>query len=134
MKKLIIALTFIATLAGCATPVGKLTSDDLNFTNITVNKNYQAVYRDIKKGFDSCKWPFVMESDLYTDIAEARIVFYPQILIFNSKAGWVLALVNIKQDGDKSSVSIGYRKFYDSERNRFKADLLNWINGKMSCD
>ena len=114
IMRVIVILVSLVIVASCATPVGQLKSNDMAWTKLEMEMNYQSVFRNVKEGFRKCGSHFFADGNLYTDIKEGHFDIYLTD-IFGGKSPWVYGVVNIKNiDSSYSALEIGVNNTYDN--------------------
>lgn len=102
----IIALFAVLLITGCATPSGKLTINDFNWTSTESKLNYQEAYLRMHSGLNS-ESAYLTEGNIYSDLGKGMIDVYMNVPPFG-RSQYVLARVYVtKKASDSSLVEIG---------------------------
>lgn len=136
MKRVSVAaiILIILLLSSCATPVGQFQESDFNWTKTTIDLNYQAVYRNLKDGFRTCRSGLSIDSEIYTDINTGHFD-----IRFDSRAAWVFGMIDLQHiDQNNCQVSIGVIRAYDDplfgRTGKYRELFLNWANRIYECE
>lgn len=137
MKKVILAAAVI--LSGCA--IGTNTVEDLAKSpykdEFEVADGYQQTYRQIIAGIEKCEGltpsyfnPVRVDTELFTDIKEGRIVLYAEPSVGAAKPFRYIKIDNVGKDKSQVTVYHFMQSTVDKTRNNYR----RWANGDLTCE
>lgn len=138
MKQIVLLLVTVtlATLAGCATSPDQLRKDSKFSSTVSIDRNYQEVYRDVLGQAKNCLAGVInlavsneVDGQLYSELGTGEIFYYMK----NIRPIYY-ATVEIKKISDTRSimtVHTGGQPKWASEK--LGRQFIRWANGETDC-